>query len=375
MSAILDRIAFAAALLEARRRTEELARIEGAWPVIEDIEAQLARIAQATARGRTPDDHDQRQVRLGPLAIEHRERLPHHRQLMELDYAFRRHDALLPPTASRRHGILRVLYGRDAFRHHVLAPGERVVVGRGERAEMRLRDQGLGARHLELWWDGLVGHLRDLEGAGLSFEGKSRLRAELRHGDVVDAGGVTFRFFVEDHSALADDCPPAPERVLDELEPIHRQGRLYAVLDAARDRMIVDLLNESIDRHRSLYEGDRGRALDDVAPYMVKLDPRSALLERLLRAGWGGSWGLYLDSDAAFERMRRALRRLLMAEVAGRRDRVLFRFYDPRVFRRLLPLATVRQESQIFAAADRIGFEGEDGELWWEQPLAEEASP
>jgi hypothetical protein len=120
---------------------------------------------------------------------------------------------------------------------------------------------------------------------------------------------------------------------------------------------VLQLLDESIDAHASLYEGDAGRALDKVAPYLVKLSPDSGLVDRLVHEGWGRAWGIWLTSSAMPKLVRRALRRLLMVQAEGRRERMYFRFYDPRVLVRFLPLATVRQKSELLSDITSICYE------------------
>ena len=143
-----------------------------------------------------------------------------------------------------------------------------------------------------------------------------------------------------------------------------RVGSLYAGLDAARDPRVLELCRESVDETRSLYEGVQGEALADVAPYLVGFARGSSLLERLVREGWGKSFGVFIESRAPFKAVRRHLRRFLIVAAETTNKRFYFRYYDPRALREILPLLTVRQADEIFAdVIDGFLAEGEDGEV------------
>lgn len=263
---------------------------------------------------------------------------------------------------TERRGILQVLFGPEAFRKQAVEPGQRLVVGRDERAQMCMhRDRELGPRHLDLLWDGIVAQIRALGSGGISIDGRPALRGELRSGGTLAAGQTTWRFFVEDHTAPSPAEPCDLEPVLGTLRPCWQRGHLYAVVDAARSRRILTLLQEAVDPHASLYEGVQGRALDAVAPYLVHLRADSGLLERLLREGWGAAWGIFLAGSAGPREVRRALRRLLVTEVEITGERLYFRYYDPRVLGAFAPLWTVRQRSELLAGIDAYWFEGPDG--------------
>jgi hypothetical protein len=148
---------------------------------------------------------------------------------------------------------------------------------------------------------------------------------------------------------------------LAELRPRCDAGVLYAVLDAARSARVVTLLEESVDAYASLYDGEQGRAYDDIAPYLVKLRRDSALLERLVAEGWTDAWGLYVASTADFDAVRRHLRRFLRVEVEDDPRRLLFRYYDPRVLRGFLESSTPEQRAELLAGQEAILFEHEDG--------------
>jgi len=133
------------------------------------------------------------------------------------------------------------------------------------------------------------------------------------------------------------------------LELLRGQGpRLYALLDAARDERIVELLELSELRHESLYDGEQADVVADWGPWLVELPPDAALLEELVAEGWGESWGVYLTSSRRFNAVRRHFRQFLVVRTEQEKP-LLFRFYDPRVLRVFLPICTARQTSLLFS--------------------------
>lgn len=149
-----------------------------------------------------------------------------------------------------------------------------------------------------------------------------------------------------DGAIVPDDEPLAShQRVLGALRS--QPGKLYAVLDAARDPEVLTMLRCSGHRYQSLYEGARGELYAAAAPYLVRLRKGSPFLERLVEKGWGNAWGVYLTSDEGFERVRRHLRRRLQAELEGVEGTVLFRYYDPRVVQGFLSVCLPSEASAL----------------------------
>jgi hypothetical protein len=132
-------------------------------------------------------------------------------------------------------------------------------------------------------------------------------------------------------------------------------GRLYAVLDAARDPSIHAALRDiaCVDEVASLYEGDAASALADAAPYLVALDPDGAAFDWLWHDPVRRGFAVYVSSDAAFADLRAHLRRL--TRVRDEDGRVLlFRFYDPLVLRIFLPSCDAEQLASFFGPIERI---------------------
>jgi hypothetical protein len=269
-----------------------------------------------------------------------------------------------------RRAILQVLWGREAGRKVVLDPGGIARVGRLPPADLVVsHDAKMSAEHFSVSWDGARGTLRDLGSLAGTFTGAEPVtECAIGHASWIRAGETMFLLAIEGATVHRKKKPDPPELVARREEAraalAAEAAPLFAVLDAARDLRVLELLRESVEEHRSLYEGARGDALADVAPYLVPL-PAGALRDRFLDEGWGRSWGVVVASRAPAEQLRRQLRRLLMVDVerAGQRDaRAYFRFYDPRVLRAFVPETTARQRSELFADVEAFLVEGERGE-------------
>ena len=256
-------------------------------------------------------------------------------------------------------------------RRAVMEPGRVLRVGRTELADLRVPgERWMSGVHFELSWDGASCRVRDRRGAGGTWlDGQPVSEGEVKSGGWIRAGSTLFLVFLEGVTEVPGPADPPEiaarkERALGALRT--ETAPLFALLDAARDRRILELLRGSVEEHRSLYDGLTGEALTWVAPHLVSLPRDGELLERLVREGWGASWGVYLTSERSFAETRRCCRRLLKVDVEepGERLRRLYlRFYDPRVLRELLPMCTARQRAEMFEGIGQYVTEGEDGEV------------
>lgn len=136
-------------------------------------------------------------------------------------------------------------------------------------------------------------------------------------------------------------------------------GRLYGVLDGARDHRI----REWVGRHErgvcSLYE-PVNHALAPWGPWLVDLHALAAEVMPLLLDGWGQRHAIYLRSQTDLADARRHLRRLLRIELSAGR-RAYFRFYDPGVLRVFLPTCTAAERVEFFGEATSMWAESKDG--------------
>lgn len=139
------------------------------------------------------------------------------------------------------------------------------------------------------------------------------------------------------------------------------RGRLYLLLDSARTPRVLTLLREAGDEHVSLYDGPRGLSLSPWGPFLVAAPHDGRLTFNVLKEGWSQSWGIFVHSTASLENLRRHFRRFqIVTNEAGKR--YYFRFYDPRVSREFLSMATPRQATTVFDEVDSYWMESEAGD-------------
>ena len=134
---------------------------------------------------------------------------------------------------------------------------------------------------------------------------------------------------------------------------------VWAVLDGARDRRIFSAVDRTSQDKCCLYAGDLPWQLQMAAPYLVQLDKDDRLTRYLLEHGWGNSWGVFFRSETSLKNLRHHLRGFLrVRDEAG--NRLLFRYYDPRVLRVYLPTCNRAELGTVFGPIERFLIEEPD---------------
>lgn len=136
----------------------------------------------------------------------------------------------------------------------------------------------------------------------------------------------------------------------------------WMIVDAARDRRIYGLLLECFYfQHTCVFSGYFEPELKVVAPYLIQLEYDDAKARRFMRLAWGNSWGVFLKCDTGLQTLRRHLRTLLVvSDESG--NRLMFRYYDPRVLRIYLPTCTAEELHAVFGPIDRFFVEDDKPE-------------
>jgi pSer/pThr/pTyr-binding forkhead associated (FHA) protein len=270
--------------------------------------------------------------------------------------------------------IVEVQTGPGIGKKLVLQPGKLAQVGRTSWADLAIpQDASLSGMHFSLECSRDLCRLRDQgSGSGTLVNGLRVTETVLRHGDRIQAGQSTFVVFLEGEgstpleSVVPAGPKPAPANSTpagsfpDLLQLLRRVDEpLFALLDAARDPKVLQLLRESKEEYQSLYEGVQGEVLADFAPYLVQLPAPSAFLERLVREGWGKSWGVYLMCSKPLAEVRKHFRHFLLVKDPEGKE-FYFRFYDPRVLRVFLPTCTPQETSEFFGPIRCFLLEGKE---------------
>ena len=137
-------------------------------------------------------------------------------------------------------------------------------------------------------------------------------------------------------------------------------GSNHCVLhDAARLPGVVWQAESARVRCVSLFSGDTGERLQDVAPYIVEF-PRRSNFRNWWFSQWGYSVGILVEADQGIDDLRSHFRRLTVVTDAERK-KYFFRFYDPRVLRVFLPACTPAELDQFFGPITAFHCESDGG--------------
>jgi hypothetical protein len=166
-------------------------------------------------------------------------------------------------------------------------------------------------------------------------------------------------------TAAAPAPPPSASSPFDEVQPATPRGRAlldalaldrraaptlrrYVILDGARDPAIHAALEKLNPPRTCLFAGELPVGLEAAAPWLVDVEdaPRECVTW-LVDEVWGTSAGVWVVGDGSFGEVRKQLRRFLRVRGPSN-GRMLFRYYDPRVLRLFLPLATPAQRDLLF---------------------------
>ena len=141
-----------------------------------------------------------------------------------------------------------------------------------------------------------------------------------------------------------------------------RPGHLFAILDAARDRSIYAGLQRLATWHEitPLYQGADADNVAAVGPYLVSLGTTDQIFDWIWENFWGDAWGIFLCSPASAETLRTHFRRHLLARTTDG-ERLVFRFYDPRVLLPFLPTCRAAQLRDFFGPVQHFALEDDDG--------------
>jgi pSer/pThr/pTyr-binding forkhead associated (FHA) protein len=279
-----------------------------------------------------------------------------------------------------------------------VGPGQPVRVGRTSRSDFVIAsDTFLSGTHFSVEVAGNTALLRDLRSVnGVYLNGVRVQDAELHPGDQIQGGSSQFLVEFEEAdtgSALtpqagevAEDGPGHTQRIPLPLEdpsgltPLQsrvveflsaQNAPLFALLDAAQDERVLDLLRRGGQEFDGLYEGKSAEELANFAPYLAHLAPDCKLLRHLVLGGWDKNWAVYLTSAQPLAEVRKHFRRFLMVDTESGK-KLYFRFYDPRVLRSFLPRFTPEQTAEFFGPVQSYLVPGEDPSAGWRYTLGEQ---
>jgi hypothetical protein len=135
---------------------------------------------------------------------------------------------------------------------------------------------------------------------------------------------------------------------------------IWMILDGARDRRIYSDLMNSHFLYSCLYSGDISHELEAAAPHLVQLEYEDKETRALIQRAWGKSWGIFLRCESRMERLRRHLRTFLIVN-SWKGQRLLFRYYDPRILRVYLPTCATGELQTVYGPIKQFWTEDESG--------------
>jgi hypothetical protein len=137
---------------------------------------------------------------------------------------------------------------------------------------------------------------------------------------------------------------------------------VYGVIDPAREPALYEHVAR-LEPHdaQCLYQGRLDPQVARCCPHLVLLDPADPLSRLWRTEGWGKNWGMLIVSSADFRTVWRRLRHFTQVKLPDGQGPMLFRFWDPRVFRLYMPLVDADVLPQWFEDIDRYIVESEDG--------------
>lgn len=134
-------------------------------------------------------------------------------------------------------------------------------------------------------------------------------------------------------------------------------SKLYGILDTARDPQLYPLLVKS-PHYDCLFAGKLADPLKRTAPYLVELTDDTPLKNIWRTEGWGKAWGILLKSSLELRDLRKHLRKFLLAQLPDG-NTVLFRYYDPRVWRTYWPTCTEEEKANWLKGIEEVIAEPE----------------
>ncbi len=133
----------------------------------------------------------------------------------------------------------------------------------------------------------------------------------------------------------------------------------YAVIDLASTqslRPIITALKPAAAE--PLFARSFAPELLEVGPWLVRLSKTSEIARALTRMGADVHWGYFIYTTVDIALLCQSLRRFNLARIPDMPDKMLFRYWDPRVMRVFLEVASHEQRARLFEGITCIEVAG-----------------
>ncbi len=136
-------------------------------------------------------------------------------------------------------------------------------------------------------------------------------------------------------------------------------SKLYAIVDSARNEEVFRYLILGNVKYKSLFEGTMDVQSFVVSGFLVECKKESLLFQWLTTEAWGDSSCIFFTSKSSFEELFSHFQQFNRVKLEDDKV-VLFRYYDPRVFRTLLPDYNEIELDTFFGNVQSFFVESED---------------
>lgn len=136
---------------------------------------------------------------------------------------------------------------------------------------------------------------------------------------------------------------------------------IYAIVDGAACPDLRFKIYDWQPVYACLWSGVLEPDLEEVAPYMVKLEKGNAFTEWLMSNGHQSNWNIFVESSLNPLAFRKQIRKLNLVRSPDGKNMV-FRFYDPRVLKSFVQMLTDEQFEVFYKGISQF-FIVEDANL------------
>ena len=150
---------------------------------------------------------------------------------------------------------------------------------------------------------------------------------------------------------------------IEELKQVAVRGQLFAILDACDAAQVPSKAIElGPEQAVCLYNGRAKRDFWGFAPYLAVCD--EVLVDWIHETLWDHPWGIFVESNADLEALRKHFRKFLLVENPQGKQ-VYFRYYDPRVLKSFLPVCNTEEVREMFGPVNRYALNTSAQDLIW----------
>ncbi len=153
---------------------------------------------------------------------------------------------------------------------------------------------------------------------------------------------------------MAAPAPISPQLQLrDALFPAQGDPNLatYAIIDGAACEGLLDRLDEFQPEFCCLYAGEIEADIEEVAPYLIRLEHDHPFTLWLLESMGNKPWGIFCKAPSTLRELRKHFRKFLIVK-GPEGQNLYFRYYDPRVLPTFLPTCEADQKTDFFGSVD-----------------------